>query len=460
MPVTIPGLNAAAAGVAAIAVQVSVHSGNPGATGANEITGGGYARITAVWDPSLGGLVLLSSPAVFSGPPGQPVAYIGLWTTAGGTWLGGVPAVLVSGILAFNDAGQLNLDSLGVRFRAAGTAFILGETRPNATNTGLIGPTTSTNSGTTNLTFSTNDQVIEDVRFERRISVACANPVFRNCDFAGFAAGVTNFTDLVNCTSTACVNARFEFCRFRPMTPSQGWWDNCIRGHDFTLHRCDLSGTVDGAQIHATPSTSTTIPANVLLEGSYFHDWAFWCPYADTPDNRTHNDCVQLNHSSGHRGVVGIGNSFEGFLDPSISTYSPPTFSGGVQTGGYIFYNEFDVYGQRARWLNSCIMHAPEGSPAGEVRWERNWFDGAAVKIGYPTFGTGTTFGSPGFQVLTNRLGRNSRGAGDFQQPNPVPPGHIAKRNSCPVVISGNQVIDLVTGEVIGDYNSFTSLGA
>lgn len=71
-----------------VAVEASLHTGDPGATGAQEVTGGDYARVAVGWlDPDAGtitgdGDLTFLVPALGSGS----VTHVGLWS-AEGEWL-------------------------------------------------------------------------------------------------------------------------------------------------------------------------------------------------------------------------------------------------------------------------------------------------------------------------------------------------------------------------------------
>lgn len=70
---------------------VSLHSADPGATGANELTGGtpAYARKAATWSAAAAGAKALSNQPVFDVPAGSTVAFVGLWSAlTAGTYLG------------------------------------------------------------------------------------------------------------------------------------------------------------------------------------------------------------------------------------------------------------------------------------------------------------------------------------------------------------------------------------
>lgn len=66
--------------------QASLHDGFPGSTGANELTGGGYARLAATFSAASGGTRSLSSALNFTVPAGATVRWCGFWN--GGTFLG------------------------------------------------------------------------------------------------------------------------------------------------------------------------------------------------------------------------------------------------------------------------------------------------------------------------------------------------------------------------------------
>lgn len=74
--------------LAAQAGFLGLHSGDPGSTGANEISGTGYARAPITWAASANG-AKQGVGAKQSVPAGKTVAFHGLWSAAtGGTYLG------------------------------------------------------------------------------------------------------------------------------------------------------------------------------------------------------------------------------------------------------------------------------------------------------------------------------------------------------------------------------------
>lgn len=67
----------AAAGAIASA---SLHSADPGATGANELAGGAYARKAIAFNAAAGGSAGITTQPVFDVPGGSTVAFVGMWS--------------------------------------------------------------------------------------------------------------------------------------------------------------------------------------------------------------------------------------------------------------------------------------------------------------------------------------------------------------------------------------------
>lgn len=72
-------------------VYVSAHTASPGLTGANEVTGGSYARQALAYNAASGNSKTTSATATIPIPTGNTVAWLGLWSLAsGGVFLGQV----------------------------------------------------------------------------------------------------------------------------------------------------------------------------------------------------------------------------------------------------------------------------------------------------------------------------------------------------------------------------------
>src|SRR5690606_32151263 len=82
---------------------LSLHDGDPGASGtSNEVTGGSYAREAATFAAATSAERALSGDVAFSGPALQSVTHVGIWNSTGPTFLGSFERS--SGDTAFNAA--------------------------------------------------------------------------------------------------------------------------------------------------------------------------------------------------------------------------------------------------------------------------------------------------------------------------------------------------------------------
>lgn len=69
-----------------VAAYASLHTADPGATGASEVSGAGYARQAVSWGSPATGSVSATALA-FTIPSGVNATYIGYWTAiTSGTW--------------------------------------------------------------------------------------------------------------------------------------------------------------------------------------------------------------------------------------------------------------------------------------------------------------------------------------------------------------------------------------
>lgn len=82
MPYTILGKNAMLNALAALALYASLHDGDPGESGVNEISGGSpaYARKGNTWNAAANGSLDNSNAPVFDIPAGKTVKYVGFWS--------------------------------------------------------------------------------------------------------------------------------------------------------------------------------------------------------------------------------------------------------------------------------------------------------------------------------------------------------------------------------------------
>lgn len=75
-----------------LATHASLHTADPGTTGASEVSGGSpaYSRKAITWAASSGGSKTLSATVAFDVPGGVTVTHAGTWSAlSGGTFRGG-----------------------------------------------------------------------------------------------------------------------------------------------------------------------------------------------------------------------------------------------------------------------------------------------------------------------------------------------------------------------------------
>lgn len=104
MPLTDGTLNLLGVELDSLIDNMSLHNGDPGTNGANEISGGGYARVAPTYSVDGDGDLTLDAPVAFVGTASQAVTHAGLW--GGGTFRGGFA---LSGDAAFSTGGEYNV---------------------------------------------------------------------------------------------------------------------------------------------------------------------------------------------------------------------------------------------------------------------------------------------------------------------------------------------------------------
>jgi hypothetical protein len=73
-----------------LATHASLHTADPGTTGADEVTGGSYARQAITWAAASAGSKTLTATVVMQIPPGTTITHAGTWSAiSAGTFRGG-----------------------------------------------------------------------------------------------------------------------------------------------------------------------------------------------------------------------------------------------------------------------------------------------------------------------------------------------------------------------------------
>lgn len=228
--------------------------------------------------------------------------------------------------------------------------LVAGVDEPNASNTGVLAGTTLTTL-TGNQTITTAGTVIQDKDIFGKVNIQAANVVIKNCRIRGANDGAFA---IVQCTSTACVNAQIIDCDIVADFPTDTL--NGIYGHDFTALRCNIRDTVDCIRVNNT--SVPTAATGVTVQQCYLHHMAVRSPTATQSDNVTHNDCVQIESGSG---LVMLGNSVH--AESGSATAS--------DAGGLAF----------TPWPTCCLMVTPNVGAISAMDIQKNWIYGGRIAV-------------------------------------------------------------------------------
>ncbi len=113
MALTPTTLNELADHLASIGPTLSLHTADPGATGANESSA---ARQPAGWAAAVNGDITASDVAFTGGAASGPCTHVGVWDADGTTFRGGYA---LAGDQAFNAAGEYTVTSLTINGSAS-----------------------------------------------------------------------------------------------------------------------------------------------------------------------------------------------------------------------------------------------------------------------------------------------------------------------------------------------------
>lgn len=97
---------------------VSLHTGDPSTTGADEVTGGTYARVAATWNTPASGSVTNNAALSINLPASTTVTYFGVWSasTSGTYYIGGA---LTPSVATGASAGVVTIASAALTVTAS-----------------------------------------------------------------------------------------------------------------------------------------------------------------------------------------------------------------------------------------------------------------------------------------------------------------------------------------------------
>ncbi len=293
--------------------------------------------------------------------------------------------------------------------------FILGETKPNASNTGLVSPTTTTDN-TAAITL-TAGSVVENVLFNGNVLFGDDDIHMYNCRIRGKTSNTTQ--NITRNTTAGITGITLERCQL-----DNRWWpsDNAangahggIQGASMTLTRCDISGACDGVMLIG--------PGNVNLLGNYIHGQWFFSPDNNHLGDGTHSDGIQGTGST-MTNILIEGNTIESLLDPTLPNSQAiidPVYSGSNLIAGNPWHTNVTptFYEQRAAdqglgfgntlWGTSAILFGRSGTATlSNLNITKNWLDGGSyAAINLDNGWTNST--ATNIDITDNRLGPHVR---------------------------------------------------
>lgn len=259
----------------------------------------------------------------------------------------------------------------------------LGSYKPSASTTGVIAGTTLTPMYPSGGVYRpVAGETIENRDIYGIVRVNVANVTIRNCRIRG-VPNTQSFLRLVTAYEANCRNLLVEDCTLIPDDPigyiaSSGLYKGYdgIAGHDYVARRNRVEWCCDGFGVFNTYSGDA--PSNVVIEGNYVTKHAFYYPTGQG-DSTTHNDCVQVQSSSG---TLIRWNFFNGTVDPDVS-------------------KNLDNNKNINDLLNNACVQMSSGIGSTEVTITENWLDGGGSSA---VSGSGTAYRAT---VTRNRFGRN-----------------------------------------------------
>lgn len=184
---------------------------------------------------------------------------------------------------------------------------------PDSTTTGVRpGSTLTRRDGNLIITAAGTYENLDVYGF---VEVRAANVTIRNSRVRGGVA--TASKGLIHADSAAVSNLLVEGVELVPQFPSR--FLTGIQGHDYTARCVDVYQTVDGFGVFNRHDEGG--PVRVRIEQSYCHHLAYYSPEPGQPDNRTHNDCVQIQGGSG---AIVRYNTLHAYLSGKVGTLNYP----------------------------------------------------------------------------------------------------------------------------------------
>lgn len=280
------------------------------------------------------------------------------------------------------------------------SGLVAGEDEPTLLNTGVysgVSRTSYTSGGFTSFPSGTYDDLnFSSLGVNGLTVVSGRTYTFNNCDFT--STGVAH--RFINASGSGTWSLTFNDCSFNTTWPAHQQNNTtgghyiaalAIRGHHYTVNRCQFRGFNDPIGVG-----SITGASGVIIQQSYMDNFCYWRPDQNGRVEGTHNDGVAVD---GGTGTVIRGNTILGFNDPTIgdAQYSQFTGSDGRLHG-------LEAGNDPEQWMNGApIFLRASGSSVNNTVIDRNWLTGGQVQINI----SGSSGTITGTTVTGNRMGNN-----------------------------------------------------
>ncbi len=402
--ITVPSgstVRSGAVNAGSVNVGYSPHT-KPGVpTGLTAVAGDTTASLSWTAPASTGGAAITGYTVTLT-PTAGTITYSG--TTASITGL--VDGTNYSATVKASNSIGAGVATTGVSFMPS-DPFVLGTTKPDATNTGLAvnnkprttalvdqaGNTYTPNSAGV-VTLNIANAVFNAIDFNCWVVPTGADITFNDCAFYGHPTlqSGTNYAPMTNTLATGD-QPTFNYCLFKPKNPK--YFVNASKGGGF-YNRCEFMWGVD----HTNTSTGS-----IVAKGCYGHDHAFWdgidpstgqvsASFSEHSTDSvlpgwTHNDFSEIFAGTGH--LYDGCNIVMNFSDDVGTPTTPQTTrpSSGWGTG---YAQTFGVGSNPNNYGNGITVAARSGNVGFTLT--RCWISGGNVHAQIPAQGKGFDSGN------------------------------------------------------------------
>lgn len=272
--------------------------------------------------------------------------------------------------------------------------FILGTTKPDATNTGygVLGYTPATLTDVAgDVTITTNGTVYQGFRVHGAISIQASNVTVQGCEIVGRAGASFSSSLRGLITNVSGTGNVAQFNHLTQYDPSTSTDQSIYWREGFYLTGGSLTAIRNN--VHDANHLSYITGGTHTLQGNYFHDPGFRNDDADHSTDATHpywshNDGTHIRGGTNH---LVDGNSYEmKFSDLTGMNHSGGT-NGNPNPNSAIEQVWPNCHGHLLQWANNNVTG---------VVSQRNWFKYGSV--GY--FFTSSTFTGGNITMTGNRF--------------------------------------------------------